>query len=75
MIQKLIMKLFYPIRRKILINTKTDRTFRGILWKTTGRYLVLKNAEVLLEKNQSRMTMDGEVVIERSNVDFIQVIG
>ena len=69
------MKLFdrYPTLRTVIVNTKTDRAFRGVLWRRARGYLVLRNAEMLKTKGEV-VAMDGEVVIESANVDFIQVI-
>jgi small nuclear ribonucleoprotein (snRNP)-like protein len=69
------MNLFhqYPTLRQIIVNTKTDRAFRGVLWQRRHDYLVLRNAELLKAKDET-VPMDGEVVIESSNVDFIQVV-
>lgn len=64
----------YPVKRRVLVNTKTDKAFRGVLWQRTGGYLVLRNAE-LLEPRRDPVLMDGEVVLERGNVDFLQVLG
>ncbi len=63
----------YPELRRVVVTTKTDRSFRGILWRKRWGYLVLRNAELLKERAEV-MPMDGEVVIESSNVDFIQVV-
>ena len=69
------MSLFkpYPVLRRVIVNTKTDKSFRGVLWRKNRDFLVLKNAE-LLGENGSRIPVDGEVVIERANVDFYQVL-
>jgi len=69
------MQLFdrYPTLRRVIVNTKTDRAFRGVLWRKTRGYLVLRDAEILKAKGETT-PMDGEVMIESSNVDFIQVI-
>ena len=64
---------FYPERRMVVVNTKTERAFRGVLWRARGRYLVLRNAEMLGPQREST-PVDGEVVIERANIDFVQVI-
>jgi len=69
------MRIFdrYPVLRRVIVNTKTDRAFRGVLWRKRG-YLVLRNAEMLRTKGEI-VSMDGEVVIPAENVDFIQVVG
>jgi small nuclear ribonucleoprotein (snRNP)-like protein len=63
----------YPTKRMVIVNTKTDRAFRGVLWRRAWGYLVLRNAEMLKSKGET-VAMDGEVVIESANVDFMQVI-
>ena len=64
----------YPTLRRVIVNTKTDRAFRGVLWRKRRGYLVLRNAEMLRGKGET-VPMDGEVVIPAENVDFIQVVG
>ncbi len=64
----------YPELRRVIVNTKTDRAFRGVLWRKRGGYLVLRNAE-LVKAGGETVLMDGEVVVEAANVDFIQVLG
>lgn len=64
----------YPELRRVIVNTKTDRAFRGVLWRKRGGYLVLRNAE-LVKAGGETVLMDGEVVIDGANVDFIQVLG
>lgn len=64
----------YPVLQQIIVNTKTDRAFRGVLWRRRRGYLVLRNAEMLRGKGET-VPMDGEVVIPAANVDFIQVVG
>jgi len=64
----------YPELRRVVVNTKTDRAFRGVLWRKQWRYLVLRNAE-LVKAGGETVLMDGEVVVEAANVDFIQVLG
>jgi small nuclear ribonucleoprotein (snRNP)-like protein len=63
----------YPTLRRVIVNTKTDRAFRGVLWRKARGYLVLRDAEILKGKGETS-PVDGEVVIESSNVDFMQVI-
>ena len=63
----------YPFLRSVIVNTKTKLAFRGVLWSQKGGYLVLRNAELLKGKGEAT-TIDGEVLIDRANVDFMQVI-
>jgi small nuclear ribonucleoprotein (snRNP)-like protein len=57
----------------VIVNLKTDKAFRGVLWTQHRDLLVLRQA-TLLEHGQET-PVDGEVVVERSNVDFLQVVG
>ena len=63
----------YPTKRRVVVNTRTDRAFRGFLWHKGWGYLVLRNAE-LVKAGGETVPVDGEVVIEAANVDFIQVL-
>jgi len=63
----------YPELRQVVVNTRTDRAFRGVLWRRRRGYLVLRNAELLKGRGEAT-PLDGEVVIDRENVDFIQVV-
>lgn len=62
----------YPTLHQVLVTTKTDRTFRGILWRRRGGYLVLRQAALLLKG--AKTLLDGELVIPMENVDFMQVV-
>ena len=63
----------YPTLRTVIVNTKTDKAFRGVLWARKGGVLVLKNAELLKPKGEVT-PIDGEIAIDAMNVDFIQVV-
>lgn len=60
------------VRRRVLVNLKGDKAFRGVLWAKRGPLLVLKNVE-LLEAGRPPVKIDGDVVLERSAVEFVQV--
>lgn len=64
----------YPEVRTVIVNTKTERAFRGVLWRRRRGYLVLRNAELLKPRGETA-PLDGEVVIPAANIDFIQVVG
>ena len=69
------MRLFqtYPELKQEIENTRTDRAFRGLLWEKRRRFLILRSAE-MVKPGGDVVKVDGEVVIERENVDFIQVV-
>lgn len=61
------------LRRRVLVNLRTDKAFSGIIWSKRGSLVVLRDAAIL-ESGRPPVAMDGEVVIERSNIDFVQVL-
>ncbi|MGW7247707.1 hypothetical protein [Streptomyces decoyicus] len=60
------------VRKRVVVNLP-GRAFSGILWAKRGPLLVLRDAE-LLEAGREPQPVDGEVVIERSQVEFTQVL-
>jgi hypothetical protein len=49
-----------------------DSALRGVLWQSRGPWLVLKDVTAL-KVNEPPTLVDGDVVIHRSNVAFLQV--
>jgi hypothetical protein len=60
------------VRQRVVVNL-ADKAFAGILWAQRGPLLVLRDAE-LLEAGREPQKLDGEVVVERSRVEFTQVL-
>lgn len=60
------------VRRRVVVNL-ADKAFSGILWAKRGPLLVLRDVE-LLEAGREPQRVDGEIVVERSQVEFIQVL-
>lgn len=61
------------VRRRVVVNL-ADKAFSGVLWAKRGPLLVLRDA-TLMQHGAADTPMDGEVVVERSRVEFIQVAG
>ncbi|MFC9429260.1 hypothetical protein [Streptomyces sp. NPDC056987] len=61
------------VRKRVVVNL-ADKAFTGILWKQAGPLLVLRDAR-LLHPGAPEVPVDGEVVIERTKVEFTQVLG
>jgi hypothetical protein len=55
------------------LQSDSDTALRGVLWQSRGAWLVLREV-VMLKVNTPQTPVDGEVVIHRSNVAFIQVL-
>jgi hypothetical protein len=60
------------VRKTVVVNL-ADKAFRGVLWAQRGPLLVLRGVE-LLEPARAPQPVDGEVVIERGRVEFVQVL-
>lgn len=61
------------LRKRVVVNL-ADKAFAGVLWAKRGPLLVLRDA-VLMQHGAADTPLDGEVVIERARVEFIQVAG
>jgi len=53
----------YPCLRTVVVNTRTDKAFRGVLWARRRGHLILRNAELLRRRGET-IPVDGEVLIE-----------
>jgi hypothetical protein len=60
-------------RRRVIVNT-SEHAVSGILYKQVGPLLVLRDAS-LLTPGGPATPISGEVLIERSRVEFVQVVG
>lgn len=70
--------MFSPWRRvalyrRVLVNLKTGNAVRGVLVEQAGGLLMLKASEYL-EVGREPVPVDGEVLVELGNVDFVQVL-
>ncbi|WP_018350956.1 hypothetical protein [Longispora albida] len=61
------------LRRRAIVNLTGGKAFAGILFARSGPLLILRDA-TLHEPGCAPVPVDGEVVIERSAVEFIQLI-
>lgn len=60
-------------RKRVLVNLRSGRAMTGVLWSRKGRTLVLKSAELI--EGVDPVPMDGDVVIDRDQVEYVQVAG
>lgn len=60
------------VARRVIVNLTTDKAFAGVLWSECRDLLVLRDATLLDQGTET--AVDGEVVIERSRIDFMQVV-
>ncbi len=59
-------------RRQVAVNLRDGDAFTGVLWARRGGLLVLRNATHY--HGPDKNSVDGEVVIERSRVGWMQVV-
>jgi small nuclear ribonucleoprotein (snRNP)-like protein len=61
-------------RRRVLVTLKSGESFAGVLLEVDHQALVLRQAEALgVGENRTNVAVDGEVVILRPDVAFIQL--
>ncbi|WAC65174.1 hypothetical protein OVA14_07175 [Agrococcus sp. SL85] len=58
-------------RRRVIVNLADGSSLDGVLFKQDGPLLVLKNA-TYLAADSAPLPLDGDIVIERDRVLFIQ---
>lgn len=61
------------INRRVLVNLTSGSAVEGVLWDDRGPLIVLKDCSLHAEGGSA--PLDGEVVIERDRIDFVQVVG
>ncbi|HUW14444.1 MAG TPA: hypothetical protein VM537_32285 [Anaerolineae bacterium] len=63
----------YPTLETVIVNCKSGESFRGVLWEDGRRYLRLRQVRMIAQGSQP-VPVDGEVLVPRDNVSFIQVV-
>lgn len=65
----------YPELRTVIVNLQSGTSFRGVVWKHTGPYVVIRSVEMLSDRdNTARKAVDGEVAVKLADIDFLQVL-
>lgn len=59
-------------RRTVLVHTKSGKSFKGVLSETYIDCIVLVLTKLYVEDRET--LIDGEVGIQRQDIDFFQVI-
>ena len=61
-------------RRSVIVSLiGGQQALEGILWATSGDLLLLRHAQ-MLEPGRDARPMDGEVAVERTRIEFVQVL-
>lgn len=62
------------LRRRCIVNLRGETdSLEGVLWTRRGRWIVLKDARLLRASGEATPA-DGEVLIDRAQVSFLQVL-
>ncbi len=61
-------------RRRVVVNLVDDQAVTGVLWLTHRRLVVLRSAS-LVQPGREPVRMDGDVVIERDRINWVQIVG
>jgi hypothetical protein len=61
--------------RTVIVNLKSDAdtALRGVLWRARGPWLVLRDVS-LLHASAKPAPVDGEVIVHRDNIAFVQAL-
>ena len=59
--------------RSVILNLQSGEALSGAAWSTRGPWITLRNAQ-LLKAGSVPMPIDGEAIVHRQNVAFIQVL-
>lgn len=61
------------VHRRVMVNLTTGSAIEGVLWDERGPLIVLRDARLFEEGGSS--PLDGEVIVERDRIAFVQVVG
>jgi len=64
----------FTLSKTVIVNLKTNKAFKGVLVDEKADIIILKNVE-LIEEGTESVNVAGSVLIEKHNIDFIQIIG
>lgn len=62
------------LNRRVLVSLYSGAAVSGVLTKAPGPYLILQ-ACVVHEPGEQAAQADGEIVLDRANVDYVQIVG
>lgn len=60
------------VRRPAVVTLRTGVAFQGLVWSVDPQLMVLREAAILTADGSA--PVDGELVVERSQVDYVQVL-
>jgi hypothetical protein len=62
----------YVVRRRVVVNLRTGTAVSGVVTEVRGPLLIVRDATV--HDGDQAAPADGEIVIDRANVDYVQAV-
>ncbi|MFD6070622.1 hypothetical protein [Amycolatopsis lurida] len=62
------------VRKRVVVNLIDDQALTGVLWRRHRDLLVLRSVQ-LMQPGREPIRMDGDVVIERDRINWVQIVG
>jgi hypothetical protein len=59
----------------VIVNLKSGKALAGVLTAQRGPLVELRNAELYEAPGRPPVPLDGAVVLERAEIEFVQVLG
>jgi small nuclear ribonucleoprotein (snRNP)-like protein len=59
-------------RHEVVVTMRSGATYKGVLFEADSRSLVLRNAEAWGHNGDGRTAVDGELLLARADVEFLQ---
>lgn len=69
----MILNYLYPKKVQVIVHTKSNKSIRGFVWRHNDNFIQLKKVE-LLQGSDSIIPLDGDLLIYRTDVEFIQLL-
>lgn len=65
--------LGYAVHQRVVINLKSGTAVMGVMVAKKRTFCVIKDAEVIDPGARTPSRADGEIVVEKSEIDYIQI--
>lgn len=62
------------VRGRVVVNLQGGKAIEGVIWDEGSELLVLKGAVLHDPSATAPVPLDGEVIVERARIDFVQVV-
>lgn len=61
------------LRSRFLVQLRSGTAIEGILWRTEGRVVILRDVRIHAPGSTSPVRADGEVLVELDHIDYAQL--